>query len=186
MRLFYLGLSLSLAVNGWAGLIGTSVTGTLNFGGGGSNYYDPANGLVPAGYLNTSGPTVTIAEPAIEFGFADSVNRDVTNFTDSILTFTDTCVTTTCTANNSIDLYFTNNAFTSIALLSSDFTISSWGLAGNTIHITIPAFSMSQTTYTAQFLVGSEAAGVPEPSSFSLLALGVAAFLPVVKRLRHN
>ena len=51
-----------------AGLIGKPVTGSLQFNGGGLNYFDPANPTVPTGYLNTSSPTVTIGDPAQEFG----------------------------------------------------------------------------------------------------------------------
>ncbi len=49
-------------------VIGSSVTGGLFFSGNTINQFDPANGNVPAGFSNKSGgPTVTVAEPAIEF-----------------------------------------------------------------------------------------------------------------------
>jgi len=56
-----------------ADLIGTTVTETNTYSGFTENLFDPANGYVPPweGWLNTAGPTVTIAEPAIEFGATD-------------------------------------------------------------------------------------------------------------------
>ncbi len=56
-------IGLLAACSAHAGLIGQQVTGSLQFNGGGLNYFDPANPTVPAGYLNTSSPTVTIAVP---------------------------------------------------------------------------------------------------------------------------
>ena len=63
-----------------AGVTGTSVTGNLFFGSLPNNYFDPNNGFVPSGYLNTAGTTVSIASPAVEFGFNDGLNFDTANF----------------------------------------------------------------------------------------------------------
>jgi hypothetical protein len=74
----------ALAVPGRATfLLGTQVTGDMNISG--TNYFDPANGFVPAGYGNSSpgGITVTIANPLIEFGYHDGVNTNTVNFTDT-------------------------------------------------------------------------------------------------------
>src|SRR5215213_9781498 len=69
-------------------LLGTSVTGSLTFGAGSTNFFNPANGFVPPGFGNSSPGTntVTIAEPLVEFGFEDGANRDTANFTDNTLT----------------------------------------------------------------------------------------------------
>ncbi len=53
-------------------MIGTSVTGELLFDGDPAELLDPANLEVPGGYLNTAGTTVTISDPAVEFGFQDA------------------------------------------------------------------------------------------------------------------
>jgi hypothetical protein len=59
-----------------ATVIGSIVTGGLFFNGLTINQFDPIHGNVPAGFSNTSGTTVIVAEPAIEFGFTDIVNFD--------------------------------------------------------------------------------------------------------------
>src|SRR5579862_6897756 len=59
-----------------AQLIGTSVTGDLNFAGSGTtNWFDPTNGMVPAGYGNSSpgGPTVVIEPSPPTFGYFDAI-----------------------------------------------------------------------------------------------------------------
>ena len=72
-------------------LLGTSVTGTLTFGGGGPNFFNSSNGLVPAGCQSSGlgSATVTIVNPTAEFCFIDDINTDTANFTDSGLTVSD-------------------------------------------------------------------------------------------------
>src|SRR5271167_3589467 len=75
-------------------ILGSTVTGDIDFGGG-TNYYDPGNGYVPAtGYLNSSGnqnsPTVVISSGLPTFGFDDGGNLDVADFSSGTqLVFTD-------------------------------------------------------------------------------------------------
>ena len=83
---FFIGLA-SLPAR--AGLIGTDVTGSAELNLIPINIFDPANGMVPLGYLNDDGTTVTIAEPAIEFGAQTSTNLFTANFTDTQLIVTD-------------------------------------------------------------------------------------------------
>jgi hypothetical protein len=65
----FLILVLAMASPAKADLIGTSVTGSLQFGATVTpNYFNPANGFVPAGFLNTAGPTVGISSTSTEFG----------------------------------------------------------------------------------------------------------------------
>ncbi|MBL9198915.1 MAG: hypothetical protein JNL39_00355 [Opitutaceae bacterium] len=63
--------SLLASVPAFAGLIGATVTGTLIFENGFLNRFDPGNGNVPAGYLNSSPGTntVVISGAATEFGY---------------------------------------------------------------------------------------------------------------------
>jgi len=49
-----------------ADLVGTSVTGGFFAAGGPTNYFDPVNGHVPAGFSNTAGTTVTVVNPGVE------------------------------------------------------------------------------------------------------------------------
>jgi hypothetical protein len=68
-------------------LNGSSVNGSLTFAGSSSNNFNPSIGDVPAGDGNSSGTTVTIASPLVEFGdlallFGGDPNLDTANFTD--------------------------------------------------------------------------------------------------------
>jgi hypothetical protein len=150
-------------------------------GGNPPNYYNSNNGFVPAGYLNSGlgSTTVTIGEPAIEFGFNDGANRDVTNFTDTQLVFTDLSFSGCCAGSAGITYTFTDSSFTSLSLVSTDFAGFSYSLNANTITFSFPTFSTTgNTTKTAIFNVGT----APEPGSIALVALGIAA-LALVKRL---
>jgi hypothetical protein len=74
-------------------LVGTTVTGSIEFDSEGINFYIPGNGFVPAGYQNSAGAqdsnTVTIVG-GDEFGFQDGSDTDVTSFSSTGFTFTDT------------------------------------------------------------------------------------------------
>jgi len=77
-------------------LNGSSVSGSLTFAGSSSNNFNPSIGDVPAGYGNSSGTTVTIASPLVEFGdlallFGGDPNLDTADFTDTTLTISDKC-----------------------------------------------------------------------------------------------
>ena len=66
----------------------TTMFGSLKFFGVPdtvSNFYDPANGLVPAGYGNSAGLPVTVAG-GVEFGFMDPANQYTADFTANSLT----------------------------------------------------------------------------------------------------
>lgn len=66
-----------------AGLIGTEITGSyVSRSNPEANLFDPALGNVPTGYLNAAGTTVSIAEPAIEFGEQTDISLITANFTD--------------------------------------------------------------------------------------------------------
>jgi hypothetical protein len=170
-----------------ASIIGTSVTGSLQFNGGGANFYDPANSFVPAtGYQNSpdsqNSATLNIVG-GNEFGFNDSANLDVTSFSASGFTFSDTEFGGG--GNAALTLTFTDAAFNSVSLISSNFTGITVGIVGDVITVNIPEQTLAQgATVTASFSVGSDAGGaVPEPSTFALLAIG-AAGLAGFRKLR--
>lgn len=175
-----------------AQLTGTQVTGSLIFGGSGPNFFDPASGFVPNGYLNkTEGTTVTIAEPGIEFGFADAANTDIANFTANQLTVTDVVGSLGAAPWT---MTFTDPSFSSIEKISDSFThggITS-SLAGDTITLSWAGLSNDNintaATFTAVFNVGSGTSAVPEPGTIALFAtssLTGAAFL-LRRRARKN
>ena len=100
-------------------LLGTQVTGALYFTGYAPNFFDPANGRVPAGYLNAAGPTVTISSNAVEFGYSDGTATITADFSDMELLVTDHAMVTG--SYNPIQLVFSNSAFSSLATASDSF-----------------------------------------------------------------
>jgi hypothetical protein len=121
-----------------ANLLGASVTGDVHFKNYPSNYYDPLNGFapVPAGYLNSlpGTYTVTIQDPAIEFGFGDNSNLDTADFTETQLIITDVMQGG---SNNWIQT-FISPAFRSISKVSDTFNQGgvNYTLVDNTITLT--------------------------------------------------
>lgn len=154
-----------------AGLIGTSVTGSIMFDGNSTNYFDPAFGYVPPGYLNTAGTTVTIAEPAIEYGFLDGANQDTANFTASQLIVTDTVFS----GASNWTMTFTDTAFTGASFSKVSDTFTNGGvtgiLVGDTITLTWAGTNSADGLLTATFDVATSA--VPEPSSIVLALTAV-------------
>ena len=158
-----------------ADLIGTSVTGSLQFGGSGTNSFDPANGFVngpfgtyPGGSLNAAGTTVTISGTATEFGFMDTTNTDSADFTGTQLTVTDV----TRVGSNSATYTFTDTAFNSLSLVSNSFPAGfTYSLSGDTITVNTPLFFSAAGTYQAVFNVNSGST-VPDTGS-TLLLMGV-------------
>ena len=176
MRVIILIGMLCLASTAWADLIGTTVTGSLQFGGGGLNYYDPANGFVPAsGYLNSSpgGPTVTIAELAIEFGFSDSLNTDTANFTNTQLIFTDVSTG----GSGPYTLTFTDSAFDGVSMATSTLPGMTYSFNddSHTITIDLPNY-VSAGTWSGTFdvVTEDERSPTPEPATLWLFGAGLA------------
>jgi hypothetical protein len=159
-------------------LLGTSVTGQLTFNGGPTNYFDPANGFVLAGSLNTAGTTVTVQNPAVEFGFADLANTDTANFTGTTLTVTDVVAGTTGSPIAPFTMTFTDAAFAGLPLsvISDTFsTALTASLVGTTLTITAPSEAIVPgSTYSLSLNISSTP--VPEPSSLALLGAPVAAW----------
>jgi hypothetical protein len=163
-----------------ADLTGTSVTGSLHFDGLTENFFDPANGFVPAGFLNAAGPTVTISNTAAEFGFDDGANTDIANFTGSALVVTDD---DTDNAANWV-MTFTDTAFLGLNLVQTSDTFTNGGvtgvLSGDTITLdwagTSTADGLMATTFTLN------PANTPEPSSILLLGSALICLLGLSRR----
>jgi PEP-CTERM motif len=168
---------LAMALPAKADLIGTSVTGSLQFITPGTpNYFNPANGFVPAGYLNAAGPTVAISATATEFGFADLINTDTVNFTGSTLTVTDKVL---FGAANWI-MTFTDTAFTGLNLVQNSDTFIPGGvtgvLSGDTITLDW-AGTLGSGLMTTTFSLTPRTTATPEPSSFLMLGVGLLGLL---------
>jgi hypothetical protein len=170
-----------------ADLVGTTVTGSLDFDGDGLNFYNPALGFVPAGYQNSPGAqnsnTVVIVGGK-EFGFTDPGNNtDVTSFSSTGFTFTDTSLS--AGANLNIILTLTDPAFTGVSLISSTFPGLTFAISGDQITVDIPGLNASAgEVFTASFNVTSTPS-VPEPSTYGLILIGFG-FLAFMMAVRNR
>lgn len=168
---------ISTAAN--ASLNGRQVTGTINFGANPNNYYDPANGGVPAGFGNATGLPVTIGA-GVEFGYQDGANRDTADFSDTQLTITDEVF------SNAIDWQQTftligGPAFTTLSLVSDGFVPGlTYSLNAGTIQINW-AGTLAPNSFTAVFNVGTGPA-VPEPASWALMIGGFGLMGAALRR----
>ena len=162
----------SVAILDFVGGTGSAeIEGTLQFNGGAVNYYDPANGYVPATYDNTASPS--IEAPGI-FGFVESPgNTDTAAFTTDSLTIEDKSgangafpwrQTFTTSAPGSFDgLTLASDTFPnafSYALTEMETLTVDWG---GLVAPAAPADSV------ALFAFGSS---VPEPSTWAMLIVG--------------
>jgi hypothetical protein len=162
----------TLALPAKADLVGTPVTGSIMFSSNPNNYFDPANSDVPAGYLNTAGPTVTISGTSVEFGFMDNFNTDTADFTGSSLTVTDDVA---ILAVNWV-MTFTDPAFAGLNLVPGTDTFTNGGvtgtLVGDTITLDWAGTPTADGLLTASFSI-PPATITPEPSSLLLLSVGL-------------
>ena len=116
-------------------LVGTQVTGALYITGYPANYFDPVNGLVPPGYMNSAGTTVTISTNAVEFGYFDGTTTITADFGAAQL-----IVTFSPTVSGSylpVQWAFTNSAFSSLSKVSDNFPYGGChgSLSGNVISL---------------------------------------------------
>ena len=184
----FLGLlCLMVPASARADLVGTTVTGSLDFDGDGLNFYNPAMGFVPAGFQNSAGAqnsnTVVIVG-GNEFGFTDPGNNtDVTSFSSTGFTFTDTSLS--AGANLNIILTMTDPAFTGVSLISSTFPGLTFAILGDQITVDIPGLNASAgEVFTASFNVTSTSS-VPEPSTHGLMLIGFG-FLGLMMAMRKR
>jgi hypothetical protein len=162
----------------WADGIGTDVTGSLTFNGISTNYFDAANGFVPAGYGNSGGSTTVTIGPGIEFGFADGFNLDAADFTGSTLTISNEVLTPHIAS--SLEMIFTDSAFTGFTLASNDLGLT-YSFAGNTLTIN-RAGGIYSGLSTSVFNYTTAASPVPEPGTIVLLGTGLLGAVGAVRR----
>jgi hypothetical protein len=178
----------ALSANAWAGLVGTSVTGSLTFGNVSTNYFDSSNNFVPSGCANSGagGTTVTVTDPTAEFCFLDPVNRDTANFSDTSLTITDISISSIGPFTMSFVL--APGVVTSVSELSDTFASGglSFSFVGNQLTISLANSISSPGTYSAVYAFSAAAATVPEPTTLSMAALLIALAGSLSLRRRGN
>jgi hypothetical protein len=164
----------------WADGIGTDVTGSLTFNGNTAppNYFDAANGFVPAGYGNSGGSTTVTIGPGIEFGFADSLNLYTADFTGSTLTISNEVLQNGDSV--SFQMIFSDTAFSGFTLVSNDLGLT-YGFTGNTLTIDRPAGSFSGVSASV-FNYTTAASPVPEPGTIVLLGTVLLGAVGAVRR----
>ena len=168
-----------------APLVGSSVTGSASYGGG-PNYFDPANGLVPAGFLNSAGTTVTISSSATEFAIEDNgFNFLKADFTEGQLSISDV----SSVGMASLQMTFKDSAFVggSISEVSDSFLNggATAMLSGDTITVNVPEFS-TQGTFGALWNLTLAGANVPDGGSVAvLMGIGVATLAAFRRRLHR-
>jgi len=147
----------------WADLIGTSVSGVANLNGAPANFYDPANGLVPAGMFGNSpphGPNNVIIGSEIKFGLVDpGTNTDTADFTGTQVTLTNV----SDHGQFAAVFTFTDTAFSgaSVSLVSNTFPGAvSETLVGDVLTLSVPEFFSAPATFQATFNI---TAPVPGP-----------------------
>ena len=175
-------------------LTGTQISGSIQFGSNTTNYYNPANGWVPTGYVNTTqGATVTIDPNATEFGFADWWNTDTADFTDNTLTISDTVLSSSA---SSWTQTFTDVAFQTGAITTLSDNFGFGGLSVN-LNTTLGTLTISwagtggalvNTSYTAKYSIVdpplAPSAALPESSTSVLLLLGLGAVAMIGRRFK--
>lgn len=179
-RKFRLSLSIAIVLSAFAvcgdpaSLVGSSVTGSLNFAGNINNYFDPGYGFVPPADLNAAGTTVIISNSAVEFGYDDVVaNAYSANFTNNQLTITDVVEGTG--TNLPVTMTFTDAAFSNMYLVpvSTPTLISTFSISGDVLTLSSKGGNVTQgQVFTDTFTIQP----VPEPSTSGLLSLSLVAF----------
>jgi hypothetical protein len=159
----------------------TVITGTLSFGApGGTNFFEPAFGYVPAGYGNAAGTSVAVG-PGVEFGFDDTANLDTADFTATSLTITDF----TYPGHSAADFYMTFTSdtvgFFDNLFAGPDTFGSTYSVNGNTLSFMAPG-TFSPGTRTATFTFRNQGA-VPEPATWAMMLIGFGA---VGAGMRHR
>ncbi|HZS57476.1 MAG TPA: hypothetical protein VFA65_23960 [Bryobacteraceae bacterium] len=164
-----------------ADLLGTTVTGTLNFSGLPANYFDAANGFVPTmGYGNSSDTSVTIADPDVEFGAGFPANTDTADFNATQLVLSDMVIS--ASRNTPFSMTFTDAAFVGLGLtiISDSFVNGGTTATLDDDTLTVSWNGGVVSPGTLQAIYDLELA-TPEPSSW-LLLLAAAPLLEWIRR----
>ena len=175
---------LAAAAPARADLIGVSVTGTLKFlcqsnssCNPALNYFDPANGFVPSGAGNASGPTVPIVDPGVEFQYDDTFTAIDADFGPSSLSTVEVVIQIAPNADalTGWSMMFTGlgaaGALTNVVETSNTFPGLTFDFDSNSISLSFPGAALPPSgSFSAAFSITQAAAAVDEPTSLLLLA----------------
>ncbi len=186
----------ALASPAHASLVGQQILGSLKFQGDSKDYFDPANGLVPAGYGNVTGPLVTVAGLGHSFGFEDVAILDGSNFSNfsGADSFLDLATRSMGPGLKSWEQTFTSVApglFNTLTLVSNSYSGLTYSLVGDTITLDWGGSPGGPSiAYDARFIVHRDAEvppppGVPEPASWALMILGFGGIGAALRRRRR-
>ncbi len=140
------------------------------------NYFDPANGYVPAGTSNSAGITVPI-DANVEFGFDDGINLDTVDFINGTSLLIKDISTngaspfrfTVFTNRN----HFFDNATFALNEFNGVFRVNS---RGNGLTFVSPNLIPSGgSTRVASITFLGVGAATPEPASWAMMVMGFGA-----------
>lgn len=182
--LAFTAVSLLASAPAFAGLIGATVTGTLNFGSNSTNYFDPAGGIVPAGYGNSApaNHVNVVIGGGTEFGIF-TTSALTANFSDTQLVISN--VNMIVVGYVPWVMTFSSTAFggQNLSLVSQTFAPGlTSSLVGNLITInwagngSVPSGTSMQATYN----IGT--VGVPDGGATALLLAGALLTLAAGRR----
>ena len=146
----------------------TTLDGFLGFGGGGTNFFDPANLFVPAGFGNSSSPNAVLVGAGVEFGYQDGAALIQADFTSSTLTLTDNCHQSSGCSFLSVHLVFTAS--------TPGFFSNFQGVGGTNDFPNTKGFSLVGDTVTLDWSGGQAAFGETFDADFSF---GAASATPL-------
>jgi hypothetical protein len=144
-----------------ADLITSSVTGSLTYLGGSTNYWN--------------GPSTVQIGPGVEFSYSDPLGDMTANFSGSALTVAENGLLSRAGFTET----FTDSAFAGLSVIAADSGLN-YSLVGNTLTV---SFSTPATNYSGNITFGPSA--VPEPSLTILLVAALGGMVLLAGRFRR-
>jgi hypothetical protein len=171
--------------------IGLTVSGSLTLlPGGTTNYFDSANGAVPAGYGNSTTNGNVVIGSGIEFAATNGADLFTANFTGTTLTITDTCVGAGC-GTTPFFVQFYSPFITGYTIDSYSFpnSVADYGLsstfggnAGMFTYLGGSGFTGGTAVFDYTSVSPTSTSAVPEPGTLGLMATGLVGAAGFLRR----